>query len=105
MGLLTKEARSDKLAANRSAAESSVLEAAPAAPQPTAKLGTGHGERVYAPTWQVEFRKASSAPEEIVTIRYDSYQNLVAAGIVPVARRPQTNPRAFPADGYVPDPS
>jgi hypothetical protein len=105
MGLLKKEARSDKLAANRSAAESSVLEAAPAAPQPTAKLGTGHGERVYAPTWQVEFRKASSAPEEIVTIRYDSYQNLVAAGIVPVARRPQTNPRAFPADGYVPDPS
>ena len=105
MGLLKKEARSDKLAANRSAAESSVLEAAPAAPQPTAKLGTGLGERVYAPTWQVEFRKASSAPEEIVTIRYDSYQNLVAAGIVPVARRPQTNPRAFPADGYVPDPS
>ena len=108
-GMLRKDGLSDSAArsgpSNKAAAESARLSAVPAAPQPAAKLGTGHGERVYAPTRQVEFRKASSSPEEVVTIRYDSYQNLVAAGIVPVVRRPLPSPRAFPADRFVPDPS
>ena len=103
MSLPREEARADRAGPNKSAAERSALNAAPAAP--AAKLGTGYGERVYAPIRPVEFRKASSTPEDVVTIRYDSYQNLVAAGIVRVARRLAPYPRAFPSDGFVPEPS
>lgn len=76
---------------------------APAAPKAESKLGTGHGERVYAPVQQVEFRRASSTPDEVITIRYDSYANLVARGIIPTPRR-QHSPNPFPGN-YVPDPS
>jgi hypothetical protein len=76
---------------------------APSAAKAESKLGTGHGEQVYAPVQQVEFRRASSTPDEIVTIRYDSYTKLVARGIIPSPRRYPT-PSAFPGN-YVPDPS
>lgn len=66
------------------------------------KLGTGHGERVHAPTRYTEFRRASSTPSQLVSIYYDSRQNLVAQGIIPrYARLPQP----FPDGGFVPDPS
>lgn len=81
--------------------------AAPAA-APLAKaesrLGTGHGERIYAPVQSVEFRRASETPDEIITVRYDSYANLVARGIIPTPHR-QPTPNAFPGCNYVPDPS
>ena len=66
------------------------------------KLGTGHGERIHAPTYSTEFRRASSAPGEGITIYYDSRQNLIALGIIP--RHPQL-PQPFPNGGFVPDPS
>lgn len=69
---------------------------------PEEKLGTGHGERVESRVGTTEFRRASEAPVEIVTIYYDSRANLVARGIIPaepLGRRP--NP--FPG-GFVPDP-
>lgn len=106
---LRKEALSDSAARSAApaklSAESSASSVLPAPPPASPKLGTGHGERVYAPVRQVDFRRASPAPDEFVTIRYDSYQNLVAAGIVPTSRRSVPVPRAFPADGFVPDPS
>ena len=67
------------------------------------RLGTGHGERIHAPVQSVEFQRASSTPDEIITVRYDSYANLVARGIIPAPRR-QPVPNAFPGN-YVPDPS
>lgn len=68
------------------------------------RLGTGHGERLHAPARQVEFRKASERPDEIITVYYDSLENLRAQGIVPRLRqRPVPNP--FPTDRFVPDPS
>jgi hypothetical protein len=76
---------------------------APAAAKAESKLGTGHGERLYSPSQVVEFRRASSTPDEIITIRYDSYANLVARGIIPSPRR-YPSPSAFPGN-YVPDPS
>jgi hypothetical protein len=76
---------------------------APSAAKAESNLSTGHGERVYAPVQQVEFRRASSTPDEIITIRYDSHANLVARGIIPSPRRYPT-PSAFPGS-YVPDPS
>ena len=68
------------------------------------RLGTGHGERVYAPAQSVEFQRASESPDEIITVRYDSYANLVARGIIPAPRR-HSSPNAFPGNNSVPDPS
>jgi len=66
------------------------------------KLGTGHGERVHAPTLHTEFRRASSTPYQRIAIFYDSRQNLVAQGVIPsYAKLPQP----FPNGGFVPDPS
>ncbi len=66
------------------------------------KLGTGHGERVHAPTYSTEFRRASSTPAESIMIYYDSRQNLIAQGVI---RRYSRMPQPFPNGGFVPDPS
>ena len=70
------------------------------------RLGTGHGERISAPTQYTEFRRASELPSEVVTIYYNSRANLLAQGIIPRppsygASNPVPNP--FPG-GFVPDP-
>jgi hypothetical protein len=66
------------------------------------KLGTGHGEREYSPTTQTRFERASSQPAEIVQVRYDSWQNLLASGVIPRPRTLPRTPDAFPS--FVPDP-
>ena len=66
------------------------------------KLGTGHGEREYSPTTQTAFERASSTPAEVVQIRYDSYANLLASGVIQRARPAPRQPDAFPS--FVPDP-
>jgi hypothetical protein len=68
------------------------------------KLGTGHGERESSRVEYTNFRRASDTPDEVVTIYYDSYSNLVARGVIPTrhARDPQPNP--FPGR-FVPDPA
>jgi hypothetical protein len=67
------------------------------------RLGTGHGEREYSPTSQTRFERASSSPAEVVQVRYDSWQNLLAMGVVPRPRPIPRAPDAFPS--FVPDPS
>jgi len=66
------------------------------------KLGTGHGEREYSPTTQTAFERSSTQPAEVVQIRYDSYANLLAGGIIPRARPLPRQPDAFPS--FVADP-
>lgn len=70
-------------------------------------LGTGHGTREYSPVDTTRFDRLSDTPDEIVRIRYDSYDNLVAMGVIPRQRRlppaPDPFPRA-PGGTYVPDP-
>ena len=88
--LSRKEAPAAPQAAERSAAG--------AAPEPG--LGTGHGRNVTSVVRHAEFERASETPEEIIAIYYDSYENLVARGVIPVARR---DPRPFPGC-FVPDP-
>ena len=66
------------------------------------RLGTGHGERLNDATRYTEFRRASEAPTEVLTIYYDSRENLMARGIIPRAPR-QGQPQPFPG-GFVPDP-
>ena len=92
------------------AAESRRADAAAAsvpAPVERERLGTGHGERETSVVRITSFQRASARPDQRLEIRYDSLDNLVAAGIVPPPHVAATSPRAFPADpprGYVPDP-
>jgi hypothetical protein len=87
-------------------ARDSGVETADAARQ-TERLGTGHGARESSAVRVTTFQRASTQPEQRVEIRYDSLENLVAAGIVPPPRFATTAPHSFPADpprDYVPDP-
>lgn len=71
----------------------------------SSRLGTGHGEREYAPISYTNFRRASSNPDEVISLYYDSYSNLRAAGVIPRRShypRPH-EPQPFPG-GFVPDP-
>ncbi len=63
-------------------------------------LGTGHGRSQTSHVRYAEFERESSVPNEVVTVRYDSRENLVALGIL---RAPRRGPDPFPA-GFVPDP-
>ena len=94
------ESDAGDLAAARSApAEPALRDRQPAAQ--AEKLGTGHGEREYSPTTQTAFERAGSQPNEIVQVRYDSYANLVASGVI--GRTPTyATPEAFPR--FAPDP-
>ena len=67
------------------------------------KLGTGHGRSEWSSARYTQFERASSAPDEIVKIYYDSRANLIAQGIIAVPPVVPHRPRAFPA-GFVPDP-
>ena len=70
-------------------------------PVPGEPLGTGHGRRETSRIRYVDFVRATSEPVETIAIRYDSYANLVAMGVIPAygRREPQPFPRRF-----VPDP-
>lgn len=67
------------------------------------RLGTGHGERISAPTQYTEFRRATELPSEIVAIHYDSRANLLAQGIIPRAKAQPAVANPFPG-GFTPDP-
>ena len=78
--------------------------------QAESKLGTGHGARENAWVNYTEFERAQSTPDEVITIYYDSRDNLVAQGVIPTPRVvpvPVPVPQAFPVPpqiGFVPDP-
>jgi len=66
------------------------------------RIGTGHGRSEHSATSYTDFERASSTPEEVITIHYDRHENLVAMGVIP---SPRTRPNPFPAAaGFVPDP-
>ncbi|MGS5086389.1 hypothetical protein ACVC7V_07745 [Hydrogenophaga sp. A37] len=73
------------------------------------ELGTGHGDRERDRVGETEFERRNNRPDEVVRIRYDSRENLMAMGIIPTYQRPSRNrePSAFPAarPRYVPDPN
>ena len=77
------------------------------APLPEAKLGTGHGEREYSYVSHTEFVRMRTQPNEVIRIRYDSLDNLVAMGVIrrPHPSWPAADPfPATPGETYVPDP-
>lgn len=77
-------------------------------PRQPERLGTGHGASETSVAEQTTFERKSNSPDEIISIRYDSTENLVAMGVLPrsVLAGPRVEPRPFPASnsGFVPDP-
>ena len=84
------------------AADSRVPSPAPAVPELSLQksLGTGHGRNETSVVRNVAFERATPYPEEVITIYYDSFHNLLARGIVPPepVARPQPFPGRFVAD-------
>ena len=86
-------------------------EAAPSAPAQAdaagvarQRIGTGHGEREWAPVGSTRFVRAGVSPTQVTQLRYDDAATLVALGVLPRRIRPwQPKPRAFPGS-FVPDP-
>jgi hypothetical protein len=75
-----------------------------AAPMQEKSLGTGHGRNETSYARQVEFERATRYPTERIEIRYDSYANLVARGVIPREHYGhRREPQAFPGP-FVPDP-
>jgi hypothetical protein len=78
---------------------------APAATAQAPSLGTGHGRGEYSPVQRVEFERASARPDEVVAIRYERRETLVAMGVLPPVRDRVRHPDPFPgALSFVPDP-
>ena len=69
------------------------------------KLGTAHGAREWSVINLVDFVRATNAPQAVSLIEYDTWDHLIARGVIPGDVR--HHPRAFPAEprlSYVPDP-
>ena len=77
-------------------------------PRQSERLGTAHGTSETSVAEHTTFERKSNSPDEIITIRYDSTENLVAMGVLPraVLTAPRPQPRPFPAStsGFVHDP-
>ncbi|AOW14095.1 hypothetical protein LPB72_09465 [Hydrogenophaga crassostreae] len=96
-------AESSNRAEASGAAQDAATERMASAPQ----LGTGHGAREFDRVDHTTFERRRAQPDEVVRIRYDSRENLIAMGIIPQATVPP-RPNPFPAGippRYVPDPS
>ncbi len=73
-------------------------------PIPEETLGTGHGARESSYASYTTFERAGSSPDEVDSIWYDSYRNLVARGVIPPPRPIAVEPQPFP-NHFVPDPA
>jgi hypothetical protein len=84
-------------------AEAAAPRGAIVSPQPAPqKLGTGHGQTETSVVRHTNFERASNMPDEVITIYYDSYRNLVAQGVIRDHTR-IARPNPFPHQ-FVPDP-
>ena len=107
-GRLLDRAEADTAQSARRSAAESPRAAAPSADAAKSagapleeRLGTGHGEREYMQTSHTQFERASERPAEITRLRYDSFERLLALGVIRPRRAPWV-PEPFP--GFVPDP-
>lgn len=69
----------------------------------SAPLGTGFGQRERDQVRTVDFQRASSEPDEVITLYYDTRANLVARGVLPPMNVSSHRPQPFPSH-FVPDP-
>jgi hypothetical protein len=75
-----------------------------AMPKPQESLGTGHGAREESVVTYTNFEREGSRPNEIDSMWYDSFNNLVARGVIVVPRPIRRDPQPFPNE-FVPDPA
>lgn len=72
------------------------------------RIGTGHGAIEQSSIDFVDFQRARSTPDEVVTIRYDRAENLIAMGIMPAPyprAASDARPNPFPSSvRFVADP-
>ncbi|HET8942337.1 MAG TPA: hypothetical protein VFN13_10165 [Rudaea sp.] len=70
--------------------------------KPEESLGTGLGARESSVASYTRFERESTQPNEVDSIWYDSYRNLIARGVirvrVPIAAGPQPFPNQFAPD-------
>jgi hypothetical protein len=99
--MLRDESRAAAAPSAKSATANEAADSGLAAQQ----IGTGHGDRQWAPVAQTGFERASDRPAQVQQLRYDDLDTLVARGIVrrPCGQPRRAGPRAFPG-GFVPDP-
>lgn len=76
---------------------------------PNAGLGTQHGQREESHAASTTFNRESNTPAEVIVLRYDTIDNLIARGILQVQRpvfpqNPVPNPFPAPNNGFVVDP-
>ena len=97
-----REQAAAKAAAPAASADRAMAQEAEAMPQ---RLGTGHGQREWAPVGQTDFVRATRSPQQLSQLRYDEADSLAALGVLPRYHAPyaRTTPRAFP-NGFVQDP-
>jgi len=67
------------------------------------RIGTGYGRNESSPARYASFERASTHPEEVVTIYYDSRASLVARGVIRESPAPWREPQPFPGP-FVADP-
>jgi hypothetical protein len=100
-----ERAEADAAGATRANRAADAAAPAPAMQQPS--LGTGHGRGEYSPVQQVEFERASMQPDEVIAIRYERRETLLAMGVMPKPpyRFSLHRPDPFPGTtSFVPDP-
>ena len=97
-----REQAAAKAAAPAASADRAMAQEAEAMPQ---RLGTGHGQREWAPVGQTDFVRATRSPQQLSQLRYDDADSLAALGVLPRYHAPyaRTTPRALP-NGFVQDP-
>lgn len=69
--------------------------------EPSSPLGTKYGETVQSRVDRVSFRQVSGSPDQVITIHYDSLENLEARGIVETVVQESHHPDPFPDEPAV----
>ncbi len=94
--------------ASRRAAESAASDSAYGGNSALAQsIGTGHGAREWAPVSRTDFVRASRSPAQVLQMRYDDIDNLVAMGVIPRPYRDDSRRRSQPqafSNGFAADP-
>ncbi len=102
-GATAQAAKSASAPAGYARADGEIAAARPM-PKPEESLGTGHGARESSYASYTSFERESSRPNEVDSVWYDSYRNLVARGVIPTPRPIAVEPQPFP-NQFVPDPA
>ena len=84
-------------------APSPAAEAAGSMAERDERIGTGYGRTESSAASYTDFERASSSPDEVVAIYYDSYRNLCKQGIIPSPAIHGHRPDPFPGR-FVPAP-